>query len=289
MKLFSSFRGLFVLAFVLLVTINIVVLAGVASNRSGDPTTLTNITEREIELPYRIHMENSGLTLRLIWRTLDKNENNTRYSSKWGSPAWFSAEKLHELGFNLDGYHNQDGKETLYKSPIEKEVFIVIENNGDLHKEALKRAEKALEKEKASLKLNPGDKNLIKKVERAEEWLKRERVEESRLFAIDAGLDFKKLREAYEDRGRFIIVKGQVKPRRNYYKYKEDEVLGVITKLNVEGIHVPLKHRKMFDSIMAKDKTKQNEFQAPRYGIELAYGSRFEPWIVSIQPLQVKR
>jgi len=32
-----------------------------------------------------------------------------------------------------------------------------------------------------------------------------------------------------------------------------------------------------------KDKPKQNEFRHQRYSANLAYGSRFEPWIVSVQ------
>lgn len=39
-----------------------------------------------------------------------------------------------------------------------------------------------------------------------------------------------------------------------------------------ENIHVPLKHRKIFDAILSQDKVPGNEFRPPRYEVELAYG-----------------
>lgn len=282
MKIPLSSRGLFTLGFVILVATNIVVLSGVASNRSGNPETQITLNERELQLPYRVHEENSGLTLRLAWRTLGKNED-----PDWRSPAWFIAEKLEELGFNIDDYLNSKDNVTFYKQPIPKEVFVVLENNGEPYREAVKRAEMALEKEEGLFKSNSGDKGLRDNLERAEKRLKRERITKSRLFAIDAGLDPKILREKYGDRTRFIITKGLVKPRYNHDK-KRKKVFGYITQLNVENIHVPLKYRKEFDAILIRDKSKKNEFGSPRYEVELAYGSRLEPWIVSVKHMDDK-
>lgn len=145
----------------------------------------------------------------------------------------------------------------------------------------------ALEKEEGLFKSNSGDKTLRDNFTSAEKRLKRERITGSRLFAIDAGLDPKKLREKYGDRTRFIITKGLVKARYNY-KNKRKEVFGHIIKLSIKKIHVPLKYRKKFDSILIRDKSKKNEFESPHYEVELAYGSRLEPWIVSVHPLDDK-
>lgn len=281
MKILLSSRVLFAMGFVILIVTNIVVLSGVASNRFGTPETQITITERELQLPYRVYEENSGLTLRLAWRALGQDGDYNSYNN-WRSPVWFSAEKLEELGFNIDNYLRSKNDVSFYRQPIPKEVFIVLENNGEPYREAVKRAEIALEKEKDLFKLNSGDKRLRDNFERAEKRLKRERIIASRLFAIDAGLNPQKLREKYHDRTRFIITKGLVKPRYNYNK-KRKEVFGYITKLSIESIHVPLKHRKIFDAILVQDKSERNEFRLPRYEVELAYGSRFEPWIVSVQ------
>lgn len=286
MKILLSSRGLFAIGFVILVASNIVVLSGVASNRSGNPETQITLTERELQLPYRVHEENSGLTLRFAWRALGKDEDYNMYPH-WRSPVWFGSEKLEELGFNIDNYLSSKDNVTVYKQPIPKEVFIVLENNGEPYRETLRRAEMALEKEEGLFKLNSGDKRLRDNFERAEKRLKRERITESRLFAIDSGLDPKKLREKYNDRTRFIITKGLVKPRYNY-ENKKKEVIGYITKLSIESIHVPLNHRQVFNAILVKDKSKQNELRHPRYKVELAYGSRLEPWIVSVQHMDDK-
>ncbi|MGA1824840.1 MAG: DUF4824 family protein [bacterium] len=282
MKKFLSSRGLFVSGFILLVLINIIVLSGVAYNRSGDPAALIWLTERELKMSYRSYEENSGLSLCLDWRTLDKNEEYRGYSSRWGSPGWFSAEKLEELGFNLGDYYKGNDKRSYYRSPIEKEVFIVLENDGSMHQEAIARSIKNLEKKKASLQLNTENKNLIREVETAEKWVEQERITQSRLFAVDAGLDLNKLRGIYEDRARFIIVKGQVKPSRNYSVNNKKELNGYITKLNIEKIHVPLRHRNTLDSLPGEKKTRYNDYKPPRYEIELAYGRRLEPWIVFV-------
>jgi len=283
MKMLLSSRGLFAIGFVILVATNIVVLSGVASNRSGEPETLITLTERELRLPYRVHEENSGLALGLAWRALGKDDDFDKYP-EWRSLAWLSAEKLEELGFNIDDYLRSEGNVTLHKEPIPREVFIVLENNGEAYREALRRAETVLEKEEGLFKSNSGDKRLRDNFEGAEKRLKRERISESRLFAIDAGLDPKKLGEKYNDRTRFIIARGLVKPTYRH-ENKTKEVVGYITKISIERIHVPLKHRQVFDAIPVEDKSKQNELRPPRYKVELAYGSRLEPWIVSVQPV----
>ena len=117
MKILLSSRGLFAIGFVILVASNIVVLSGVASNRSGNPETQITLTERELQLPYRVHEENSGLTLRFAWRALGKDEDYNMYPH-WRSPVWFGSEKLEELGFNIDNYLSSKDNVAFYKQPI---------------------------------------------------------------------------------------------------------------------------------------------------------------------------
>lgn len=278
MKIRLSSRGLFLLGFLMLVVTNLVVLIGAVFNRSGEPESQLTLTERELQLPYRVHAENSGLALRLTWRALGKNR------SDWRTPAWLNAEKLEQLGFHLNRFRSATGSSPFYRRPLPKDVFIVLENDGKTYQEAVKRAEAALDKEKRLLAINPGDKRLQQNFETAEKRLARERVAKSRLFAIDAGLDAKTLRQQYADRTRFIIVKGRVKPGYAYHREK-NEVTGHIADLSGANIHVALQHRKIFDAILSQDKATRNESGAPRYEVKLAYGSRLEPWIVSVHPV----
>ena len=68
-------------------------------------------------------------------------------------------------------------------------------------------------------------------------------------------------------------------------KKKKLTAIGQIKELSRERIHVPLNYRKMFDAILLEDKSTKTAFRPPRYQVELAYGRRLEPWIVSVQHL----
>ena len=282
MKIQLSSRRLFALGFVLLVATNSIVLLGVASNRTGEPESQIILTERELRLPYHIRKEDSGLALQLTWRVLGRDEEYDSYS--WTTPVWFNSEKLEELGFKIDDFLNRSGDKKRDKEPIPKEVFIVLEKEGAPYREVVKRAEATLKREESLLQLNPEDKALRENFQNAEKRLERERTSESRLFAIDAGLDPRALREKYGNRTRFVIAKGSVKP--SYWDKKERDIFGYISELSVTDVHVPLEHRRTFDAILSENKTKGRDFTSPRFEVKLAYGSRFEPWIASVEPIK---
>jgi hypothetical protein len=122
-KTILSPRGLLVLGFVVLVATNLIVLLGVASNRSGSPEALVELTERELRLPYNVHEENSGLALRLVWRIIGEKEDHIEYG-RWGSPVWLNAQKLMELGFSIDDVVSSEETSQRQKEPLPKEVFI---------------------------------------------------------------------------------------------------------------------------------------------------------------------
>lgn len=279
MKWISSSRGLFLMGFIILAVTNIVVIAGVAANRSGEPETRVTLTERELPLPYRLHKENSGLSLHLKWRVLGMAEDYNRYSG-WTSPAWLDTEKLAALGFAIDA----KARAASHKRPISKEVFIVLEYDGPPYREAVQRAQKSFDSAANLLKQKAGDKALADQFESAENRLKKERESESRLFAIDAGLNQQTLREKYEDRMRFIIVRGLVEPDYSYDKTR-NTFLGHISRLSVENIFVPLKFRKALEAIVDGKKSRQKTVDPPRYEVALAYGSRLEPWIASVHAM----
>ncbi len=269
-------RILFALGFVLILIANVAVLTGVASNRSGDPESLVELTERELQMPYRLHEENSGLSLRLTWRAIGNNDD-----VNWGSPAWFDVKKLEELGFTVEDTIRSEETSKRHKYSVSKEAFIVLEHDGVAYRKTLKRAEGDLDEAANSFKINSEDEELRDSFERAQERLERERISASRLFAIDAGLEAGELRKRYSDRARFIITPGRVNLRYDYSNMT-DEPFGYISDLSVENIHVPLNLRDVLNPIIARDKSDQNELKSPRYRIELAYGSRFEPWIRSV-------
>lgn len=274
-------QGLFILAFVLIVAVNGIVLSGVALNRSNTPEAEVILSERELPLPYRRHEENSGLALRLAWRTLAEDDE---YGSWRSSPAWLSAEKLQALGFDLAADGAADGDRRSAKAPLPRKVFIVLENDGPAYRETVHRAAAALREAEDLVRVNPDNEKILEQFEQAEKHLRRERLTASRLFAVDAGRDPAILRRAYDDRSRFIIARGLVKPTYHYEKNKT-RVSGYISGLVVGNIHVPLALRERLDAILRAQQSKRTDLAPPRYEVGLAYGRRFEPWVVSVKGL----
>jgi len=287
MKSFLSPPRLFILGFVLILIANTITLLVVASNRSGRPEAVIELTERELSLPYKANDENSGLALRLDWRIVRESKDDTYplYSrwGHWGSPVWFNEEKLTELGFIIDETTCPD-EHSKRKEPLPKDAFIVLQYDGEPYQEMLQRAEKFLNKAEAALKANEKDKDLQERFKKAKDNLEEERTSESRLFAIDAGLDAGKLRERYPDRSKFIIMRGIVELECRSDKNKI-KAAGSIADIRIDKINVPLSYRKVFDSILAQDRPGKGEPKNPRYKAEVAYGGRFEPWIQRVDKL----
>ncbi len=279
MKFWQSSKGLFLLGFIVLLATNGFVLFGVASNRSGEPESVITLTERELQLPYESYFndENSGLSLSIRFQTLGKKENSIDYYDTL-SPFWLTAEKLKELGFKNKG--------DAFDKQTQKEVFLVLEYAGKSFDTLLARAEQTVQKAKEALLLNREDKNLSEAVKKAEEHLERQSEENTRLFAVDAGRDLKKLRQAYPDKRQYLIVKGIVEL---VHYGKNEGISGQIRGLSISNIHVPLHHKGVFDAFSHQGRRNApHGITSPRYEVELAFGSRLEPWIVSVRKLEGK-
>ncbi len=276
-----SVRKLFGLALAVVLAANIVVLAGVAANRRGEPEAKAALTERELRMPYSLHRENSGLALQLVWRTLARETDGEGIYYESRSPAWLDAGKLRELGFAVDRMLAAERQ----KEEIPREVLVVLEQDGPAWREAVRRAEAALAAEEARWRAKSDDRLLRERFDEAGKRLQRERSSASRLFAVDAGLDIVQLRGKYGDRSRYLIVRGQVRPTLAVAGGGKRSLQGYIAGLAGEGIHVPLGRRQIFDALLRQDKSRRDDFAEPRYRVELAWGRRLEPWIVAVERL----
>ena len=276
MSNFLKPRTLFIAILLILLVTNIVILAGVAVNRSGEPEARLSLTERELNLPYQTHTENSSLSLRLVWRILGEGEDSL--ASAYQPPAWFTTAKLKELGFS-DAVTGPATDTARGGDRPTKEVFIVLEFDGPAYQHALQRAEAAL----AQAKLDPGrtKEQAAEKIKQAEARLAEEQNSASRLFAIDAGLNPADLRQKYGEASRYTIVRGLVRP---YYPGADgEESRGTIAAITIERIAVPLDIRRELIKLVNPDHPTTGQAAAPRYAVELAYGSRHEPWITAVR------
>lgn len=263
MKIDLSSKQLFLLAFLLIVITNAFIFVEVAINRHSGVQRDITLSERELMIPYGLFRhDNSGLSLRLSWSTLGD---------------WLNTDKLKSLGFNVkDMVVNEQRR--YVKPPISKEVFIVLEYDGDAYKRALQQAKEKFE-EKRAMYEHDRDQNQQRLLEQEEKRLKRMEVSDSRLYAIDAGLIPEQLCRLYSDQAKYIIVKGIIEPG---YNYPLKKTQGYIKKLSIENIYVSSEQRRLFDGLSYNEPALEGMIEKPHYSVMLRYGSRFEPWIVSV-------
>ena len=263
-------------AFALIVIVNIVVLAGVAYNRSGEPDSTLRLSERELRVPYVWSgmMESSGLALSLDWRVLapdatDATRDAWQYSSYRGAPTWLDANKMASLGFDLASFSAATTARRASWRDAARDVMLVLEFNGAAYQTSLARA------------IKYDEDNVVRPNETAEsraKMLKREQAQNSRLFVVDAGLDAAALRAKYPDRSRFAILRGQVRP--GWQRDSNANTLtGMVSALSVAGLNVPPAMRRVFEGASAD--RGDSEKSLVRYDVDVAVGKRLEPWITA--------
>lgn len=284
-----NFRSLALLALALVVVTNIVALAGVAWNRSGEPGSMLTLSEREFGRPWGAFSrrgENSAMLLRIDWRALqrydaDSDSGYTGYSG-YGSntPDWLDEAKMRELGFNWPvaaEYDPQARHRYVTRHSGGVEVFFVLELDGPAFRESIEQSRMALERAQRmveSAATNPDlDVKMLKNMaEQAEKDYQQAQTVYSRLFVVDAGLDAAALRARYADRAHYAVVQGRVMPVMRYRNKKETPG-GYILGLGVGTINLPFGTLPVASGVQAGNDMK--------YQLDVAWGQRYEPWIVA--------
>lgn len=272
--------GLFALALVLLVVVNAMVLARVSDNRNGEAQAKLWLTERELPKSQWLPLENSGVDLRLRWRTLSRLDNEVDD----GIPPWLSGKKLEELGFVFANGVSKDDYRA--KPQPARQVFVVLEYNGPAYVEAVRRAERALERlEEASRSGTNEEKPTQSSRLQAKKRIRSEENEMSRLFVIDAGIDVQQLAAAYRNPGRYLIARAVVQL---HYREENERLwaYGRLQGLNPQRIHLPLGQRRLLERFMGDETRSKQEANLPRYEVELVYGRHGFPWIGEIRGLK---
>lgn len=267
---------------------NGVALTGVYLNRSGEPESRVQLSQRELSHPWGWHAtrENSGLELRLDWRVVDvaREEYFAYYGSQGGMPEWLDEARLTELGIDVAAAKEtrQAGR---YRREAEREVLVVLELAGPAWQQMVERARKNLVRHEAALAANEDAKEFINRAKQARENLKREENVSSRLFAVDAGLDLAALRTKYPDRGRHMIFKAKLRPQLTTND-KKTVLGGYLGSLSVTQINVPHDMRAVIETAF-KSPSRQRRLsgeEAMPFTVTLAVGRRLEPWIEAVAP-----
>jgi len=219
---------------------NTVLLISVSRNRADTPGGSVELTERELLLR-PVGGESTALFLEVDWDTL------ARAPKGRGAASWLDAAKLEELGFDCSVPVTQPDAEPFYRSLLARQVYVVLEYEGDSWKQA-----------------------------------SAERRRQTRLFAIDAGQDPGQLRVKYTDRARHLIAKALVGlsfERGDTPSFPR--LQGRIERLLPRQVFVPRPHNQVFRGLTPRDRSRGNEAQAePRFAVTLSWGSNHEPWVV---------
>ena len=257
----------------LILVVNAIAVIGVAYNRGGEPESVLRLSERELRSPYRWGwgVENSGLSLDLLWRVLTPDQRNVYYgfAGRSAPATWLDASKLSELGIQSLQPSATEAEKRRYEKMESKEVLLVLELNGRAYQTALQTAQ-----ERADQKAGGAD--------LAQKLLKQEQYGNSRLFVIDAGLDVAQLRAKYPDRARYAIVHGRIRPPRVGYCQAN---FGSVEALTIEQVSVPVEFRSVFAGLPKPTYPFGERDAGPEFEAAVAIGRRLEPWLFSARRL----
>jgi hypothetical protein len=276
---------------------NIVVLAGVAHNRSGEPDVEITVTERELPLSsgaFGRGDEDTGLALHLRWQS-----PNMRWRSDWhdSGPVWFDQAKLEALGYDCSVRLSDPDAEIYYDRQLPREAYVVFEYEGAGWAAWLKEWERDIGLGSTLVTIGKRSQEDLDKHKKVYEHLPKTAT---RLVAIDVGNNAILLRQRYPEPRHFIIVKAQVRlafvregkteSGERYQAY----LRGKVTNLLNEDIHVPYEWQRELNRI-TQGKSIYNVYLngydweettiEPRFEVTLRYGKRHEPWITAIRPL----
>jgi len=258
----------------LIVTVNAFVLGGVAWNRAEPPEATLTLTERELPLAYgwSANAENSGVALHLRRCCGDRDF------------LWFDEEKLEALGFNPKAYRDQEDE--LRKPPLARRAYAVLEFDGPAWDAAVRKKEQEMEELRAKVEAGEANENQLPS---AREALQRMRVANSRLVAVDAGIDAEVLRRRYPDTSRYLITPARFRMNRCYGSRCDGFVTGRLVRVLTSPIHVPARfHENLMQAIDSGSRYSgyYSRRDPPRYRVKLHYGRRYEPWVAAIEPLE---
>ncbi len=260
----------------LILLTNAVAMLGVYWNRSGEPESMLTLTQRELQQPYGwgMNRENSGVSLRIYWR-VPTAERSWNYAYSGGNPVWLDQAKMASLGFDVNPTKDMLDYYRWSSRQLAREVLMVLELDGPAYQRSLQLAQQYTAEQDAKLAALPDDKSMQQNAKNAHEEARREEQDNSRLFAVDAGLDLNELRAQYPDRNRYAIVSAQVRPS---YIGGQGTIAGYIDKISIDEINVPHQYHSAFDirvrpAIIGRTSGRRT-FEA-----SVAFGRRLEPWL----------
>jgi hypothetical protein len=283
--------------FLVVIGANAIILSRAAWNRSEPPVARLTLTERELPLPGQKEEEGSVLLLGL---TLGNEPPPFLREIAWRKGVtlppshhpWLDRKKLVELGFRASVDLSDPKAPEVYRGNIPRAAFLVLEMEGESWKSFLVGREQEVERLRSEVEAGRAAR---KSLEDEEALLAIDRSGRSRLFAIDAATDLRRLERRYPDRSRWPIVCGTISAFLIERKAKgELPRLVVSIEPAVAELHVPVGLRAALEPFLPRETREEILARLrvdpawpvpvpPRYRALLALGRNREPWLERVE------
>lgn len=282
----------------ILIVTNTFVLVHAALNRSGEPTNRMTLSPLELHVPWRnvARDENSGVSLSLAYVGPGLGSvSEYGPDENWDGPPDFSTQALQTFGFDLTKKKNDQDTYRYYSRTAAKPAYVVLEFNGPAYERTLNQARERLQSLLRDFATLPEQKDLKFKLDEAQRHLKWIENHATRLYVIDIAHDAEPLRGKYSDMARYLILPGTIKP---VFVYSGTDGGKVHAQVSVTGhgeIHVPLPLSEAItpsaspyreNVFVQQDETEKSKPPFP--SATLVWGSSYEPWVESIEPVPAK-
>ena len=251
----------------LIVLTNAVVLGGVAYNRSGEPQSRLQLSERELSMERSWLLESSehsGLVLNLDYRMTD---------------GWVTADKLQRLGFKLE----RGGERVPGDERSERDGLVVLELAGPAFQAERQAAATALTQARQAHAADPQDAKGQRDYEAAQKELGRLDHTASRLYVVDVGTDADELRARYPDQHTYALARSKLRYYTRYGAQLADQDAFQLV-VDLPELNVPNRLRNAF--VGWNWHINGGIGNNSRVRVDLAFGQRFEPWIVAAESLK---
>jgi hypothetical protein len=231
------------------------------------------LTEREIR-HYPHGNDDSSLTLLLQWQNPAAEYS---YPPVPAATGFFDRAKLQEMGFDLSVPPESKQAERFYRGQRSREVFVALEYDGAAWQQWLKDREASIVTEvRYGPQISPDDRMRIV------------RETESRLVAVDVGLDPARLREKFSDRKKVMILPGRA---RAVLDAGPKLLRGAIAAISIDNINVaqtfrPQLENQNFSTNWRTEANGKLVIDPPAFAATIRVGSHYEPWVAAVRTLR---
>ncbi len=283
----------------LLALINASVLGVAAWNRRGGPRGQITLTERELALPEFREEESSVLSLSLALGDVPPPPVARVFWNRGRRPPreehpWLDRAKLRELGFRTGLETEGPVTPESFREEPPRLLFLALEFEGEAWRRWLAKQEAGLEELRRKGESGGAEQGELRE---AETLFELDRTMRSRLIPVDAAADPESLERRYPDRSRHLVVRGTVSLSLLRPLEGAPRVEARVEVLP-DRVHVPVSLRGEFREFLPREtaagalKRRAGSREAawpspvpPRYRAVLAFGRRFDPWLVSAAPI----